>query len=58
MNNLSALMFHLNTQRDNLLNLRLAKYSARIADQALKDSTSMKTIAILTLVFLPGAFVA
>jgi len=52
-------------QRDNQLNLaitelntEIATSSAKIAEESRRDSASMKTIAVLTLVFLPGAFVA
>jgi len=39
------------TQRDS-------KLMASIANDARRDSGSMKTIAILTMVFLPGTFVS
>lgn len=43
---------------DNMLNLRLAKSTARVAEATRQDSAAMKTIAILTLTFLPGTAVA
>ncbi|KAF4537997.1 Magnesium transport protein transmembrane region [Lasiodiplodia theobromae] len=52
-------------QRDSRTNLEMAKVnhqmardSARLAGAAKRDSSSMKTIAILTTVFLPGTFVS
>lgn len=40
------------------LNLELAKESIVIASAAKRDSLSMKSITVLTTVFLPGTFVA
>jgi len=45
------LVFNLVTQQDSAVNVK-------IASKALEDSSSMKTIAALTMVFLPGTFVA
>ncbi|KAF9638455.1 hypothetical protein BFW01_g9352 [Lasiodiplodia theobromae] len=52
-------------QRDSRANIEMAKVnhqmardSARLASAAKRDSSSMKTIAILTTVFLPGTFVS
>ena len=45
-------------QRDNQLNLSIATSSAKIAEESRRDSASMKTIAVLTLLFLPGTSVA
>ena len=39
-------------------NLKLAKQSAVIANATKRDSSSMKSIALLTMVFLPGTFMA
>ncbi|KAF8856396.1 hypothetical protein BDZ45DRAFT_594255 [Acephala macrosclerotiorum] len=44
-------VYNLLAQRDNRLNIEIARASKR-------DSTAMKTIAILTMMFLPGAFIA
>jgi hypothetical protein len=44
-------VYNLLAQRDNKLNISIAAASK-------KDSTAMKTIAIVTMVFLPGAYVA
>ena len=39
-------------------NMEIAESSRRIAEATMSDSASMKTIAILTMVFLPGTAVA
>ncbi|KAI9766808.1 MAG: hypothetical protein M1840_006283 [Geoglossum simile] len=56
--NLSAMIRNLTLQKDSHLSMRIAKSSAQIAEEARRDSSSMKTIATLTLVFLPATFVA
>lgn len=45
-------------QRTQALNLELTQSSHRIAEATLSDSRSMKTIAILTMMLLPGTAVA
>ncbi|KAK0661118.1 hypothetical protein DIS24_g2832 [Lasiodiplodia hormozganensis] len=45
-------------QRDSKLNLEMAHDSRRLASASKRDSSSMKTIAVLTTVFLPGTFIA
>lgn len=40
------------------LNLEIAQNSREIAEATLRDSSAMRTIAILTMVFLPGTAVA
>jgi hypothetical protein len=45
-------------QRDSLVNLEVARDSRRIAQASKRDSSAMKTIALLTMVFLPPTFVA
>ena len=45
-------------QKDVKVNIALAKSSAAIAKASKDDSSAMKTIAILGMFFLPGAFVA
>lgn len=42
----------------SLITQNEARYSAAIAVDSRRDSTSMKTIAVLTTLFLPGTFVA
>ncbi|KAF9633702.1 hypothetical protein BFW01_g4596 [Lasiodiplodia theobromae] len=44
--------------RDSKLNLEMAHDSRRLASASKRDSSSMKTIAVLTTVFLPGTFIA
>jgi hypothetical protein len=43
---------------DNMLNLRLAKATARVAEETRQDSSAMKTLALVTLTFLPATAVA
>ena len=45
-------------QRDNKLNIEIARDSKSIAVEGKRDSSAMKTIAVLTIVFLPGTFIA
>lgn len=45
-------------QRDNKLNIETAEASRRIAILTRRDSTDMRLIAGVTLVFLPGTFIA
>jgi Mg2+ and Co2+ transporter CorA len=47
-------MTHLDAQS----NMQLAKSSKQLAEAARKDSSAMKSIAVLTMVFLPGTFFA
>ncbi|KAI0870020.1 hypothetical protein GGS24DRAFT_126385 [Hypoxylon argillaceum] len=46
------------TMLDSQTNIMIANSSYRLAEKARQDSASMKTIAVVTLVFLPGSFVA
>ena len=46
------------TQKDAKTNIALVESSAAIAKAAKADSSAMKTIAVLGMFFLPGAFVA
>lgn len=45
-------------QRSQAMNLEIAESSQRIAEATLSDAASMKTIAVLTMLFLPGTAVA
>jgi hypothetical protein len=45
-------------QKDAKVNIELAATSTMIAKETKKDGSSMKTIAILTMFFLPGTFLA
>jgi Mg2+ and Co2+ transporter CorA len=46
------------TQRDGSLNIALARDSRTLAAASKRDSSSMKTLAAMTALFLPGTFVA
>lgn len=46
------------TQNDGRTNIAIAEASRRIAFETKRDSDAMKTIAALTMVFLPATFVA
>lgn len=45
-------------QKGNMINIALAADSKQIAMATKRDSSAMKTIALLTMIFLPGTFVA
>lgn len=45
-------------QKDSKVNIQLADTSATIARESKKDSAAMKAIAVLTMCFLPGTFLA
>lgn len=51
-------MYSLISQRDMRNNIIIAKDSQDIAEAAQQDSRTMKTIALMTLIFLPGTLVA
>ena len=51
-------VFTLTTQRDQEVSIEIARDSKILAQQATRDSTSMKSIAAVTMCFLPGTFVA
>jgi hypothetical protein len=46
------------SQRDNYYNKRDAESNQLIAISGKRDSTSMKVLAVVTMIFLPGTFVA
>lgn len=46
------------SQRDSKVNISVAEDSKKIAAAAKRDSLAMKTVSMLTLIFLPGTFVA
>ncbi|KAH7349377.1 hypothetical protein B0T11DRAFT_332460 [Plectosphaerella cucumerina] len=50
-------VYNLMAQRDTKANIRLAMDSQRLATASLRDSSSMKTIAGMTLIFLPPTFI-
>ncbi|KAK8094312.1 hypothetical protein PG997_000997 [Apiospora hydei] len=55
---LSNLLFVLLTHEDALKGADLAKLGAEIAEASKRDSASMKTVAVLTMAFLPATFFA
>lgn len=46
------------THEDAAINLELADSSRRIAEASKHDSSAMKTIAVMTMAFLPATFFA
>ncbi|KIJ23608.1 hypothetical protein M422DRAFT_72539 [Sphaerobolus stellatus SS14] len=52
------LVFNLSTQADNKINLEIARLTGSIAVDTQKDSSSMITMAAVTMFFLPGTFVS
>jgi hypothetical protein len=46
------------SRRDNLLNIEIAKSTSQVAEETRQDSAAMKTIAVLTLTFLPGTAIS
>ncbi|ETS79640.1 hypothetical protein PFICI_09493 [Pestalotiopsis fici W106-1] len=55
---LSAVLFALLTHRDAETSVQQAEASHEIAKAAKRDSSDMKTIAIMTMAFLPATFLA
>ncbi|KAI9771493.1 MAG: hypothetical protein M1840_002113 [Geoglossum simile] len=53
-----GVLYSLISQRDNKLSMSIAKASKEIVSATRRDSSSMKTIAVLGLIYLPGTFVA
>ncbi|KAH8669521.1 hypothetical protein BGZ60DRAFT_407646 [Tricladium varicosporioides] len=53
-----SVIFALLTHEDSVSNLKAAEASMEIAAAAKRDSSAMKTIAVLTMVFLPATFLA
>jgi hypothetical protein len=51
-------LFNLIAQRDQHTNIAIARDSRTLAEESKRDSTSMKAIAAVTMVFLPGTFTA
>ncbi|OTB10370.1 glycoside hydrolase family 31 protein [Daldinia sp. EC12] len=55
---LSTVLFALLTHKDSATHAELADASRRIAEAARRDSSSMRTVAIMTMAFLPATFFA
>ena len=53
-----TIVFSLIAQTDNMRNIELAKDSKSLAAASKRDSSAIKTIAVLTTVFLPGTFIS
>ena len=51
-------MFGLLTHEDAEVNIKVANASKTIAERSRRDSSAMKTIALMTMLFLPGTFYA
>jgi hypothetical protein len=51
-------IYNLIAQKDSNVGLRVANHSRTLAIESKRDSSSMKTIAAVTMAFLPGTFVA
>lgn len=51
-------MYNLIAQRDAKVGQQLAGDSSQIARESKRDSSAMKALALLTMVFLPGTFCA
>lgn len=51
-------LFHLITQQETRLSISVAQDSRTLASATRHDSTAMKTLAAVTVFFLPGTFVA
>ncbi|KAJ8108097.1 hypothetical protein ONZ43_g6532 [Nemania bipapillata] len=54
----NTVVYALMTHEDARININLAKASKELAEAAKKDSSSMKSIAIMTMLFLPGTYFA
>ncbi|TVY43824.1 hypothetical protein LOCC1_G004859 [Lachnellula occidentalis] len=53
-----AVVYQFMTQKEAIVNSKIAYTSAMIATESKKDSSAMKAIAVLTMIFLPGTFIA
>jgi hypothetical protein len=58
MSNQLTLILSLFSQEDQSIGIDIAKASKSIALESRRDSSSMKTLAVVTMVFLPGTFIA
>ncbi|KAH7035312.1 uncharacterized protein B0I36DRAFT_90892 [Microdochium trichocladiopsis] len=56
--NQATVITSLLTHEDARISIKLAQASKELAEAAKKDSSAMKTIAIMTMLFLPGTFFA
>ena len=51
-------LFNLMSQQDNNMNHEIALDSKEIAAASKRESSTMKIVAVLTTIFLPGTFIA
>ena len=58
MSNQLTLILSLFSQEDQSIGIDIAKASKSIALESRRDSSSMKTLAVVAMVFLPGTFIA
>ncbi|RFU25669.1 hypothetical protein B7463_g10668, partial [Scytalidium lignicola] len=56
--NQSTVLFNLIAHQDSMINIGLADSSRKIAEETKKDGSAMKTIAVMTMAFLPATFFA
>ena len=56
--NQSSVLFSFLTHQDSMINLQVANASRDLAEAARRDGSSMKTIAVLTMAFLPATYLA
>ncbi|KAN0115485.1 hypothetical protein V8E51_005029 [Hyaloscypha variabilis] len=56
--NQSSVLFGLLTREDAIANIKLADASKQLAQSMKKDNSAMKTVAIMTMAFLPATFFA
>lgn len=54
----NTVVYALMSQADTRININLARASKELAEAAKRDASSMKTIAIVTMLFLPGTYFA
>ncbi|KAL5043617.1 hypothetical protein BDW71DRAFT_117924 [Aspergillus fruticulosus] len=52
------IIYNLIAQRDNKDNLKMAQISTRIANTTKNDSYAMRTLALMSVIFLPATFIA
>lgn len=51
-------MFHIIAQDDAITNYQLSHHMSQTAEFSYRDAASMKTLAVVTMFFLPGSFVS
>ncbi|KAG8533925.1 uncharacterized protein KY384_001666 [Bacidia gigantensis] len=53
-----AVIYHFSQQKSNQIAIALTSESTGIAEHSRQDAAALKTIAVLTMAFLPGTFIA